>query len=87
MTSYILYYAILQPILQPATITAHRLNLRWSKSVDWKQAKTIRKVPQSPTRRVAGWTGRRTIGEVAGHEINLEKEGVQDKKKLGWTVL
>ena len=24
--------------------------------------------------------GRRTIGEVAGHEINLEIEGVQDKK-------
>ena len=48
------------------------------RAVDWKQAKTIRKVPQSPTRRVAGGTGRRTIGEVAGHEINLEIEGVQD---------
>ena len=24
--------------------------------------------------------GRRIIGEVAGHEINLEIEGVQDKK-------
>ena len=76
MTSYILYYAILQPILQPATITAHRLNLRWSKSVDWKQAKTIRKVPQSPTRRVAGGTGRRIIGEWAGHTIHLETEEV-----------
>ena len=26
--------------------------------------------------------GRRTIGEVAGHEINLEIEGVQDKIKI-----
>ena len=25
--------------------------------------------------------GRRTIGQVAGHEINLEIEGVQDKIK------
>ena len=71
MTSYILYYAILQPILQPATITAHRLNLRWSKSIDWKQAKTIK---EGPTKRA----GRRITGQVAGHEINLEIEGVQD---------
>ena len=28
--------------------------------------------------------GRRIIGEVAGQEINLEIEGVQDKKK--WSV-
>ena len=27
------------------------------------------------------WAGSRIIGEVAGHEINLEIEGVQDKKK------
>ena len=40
-----------------------------------------RKVPQSSTRRMAAGAGRRTIGEVAGHEINLEIEGVQDKKK------
>ena len=40
-----------------------------------------RKVPQSSTRRMAVGAGRRTIGEVAGHEINLEIEGVQDKKK------
>ena len=26
------------------------------------------------------WAGRRTIGQVAGHEIDLEIEGVQDKK-------
>ena len=39
-------------------------------SFSWKQAKTTRKVFQG--------TGRRTIGEVAGHEINLEIEGVQD---------
>ena len=26
--------------------------------------------------------GRRIIGEVAGHEINLEIEGVQDKIKI-----
>ena len=26
--------------------------------------------------------GRRIIGEVAGHEINLEIEGVQDNKKV-----
>ena len=26
--------------------------------------------------------GRRTIGQVAGHEINLEIEGVQDKNKI-----
>ena len=29
------------------------------RAVDWKQAKMIRKVPQSPTRRVAGGTGRK----------------------------
>ena len=28
--------------------------------------------------------GRRTIGEVAGHEINLEIEGVQDNKKVSY---
>ena len=27
------------------------------------------------------WAGRRTIGQVAGHKINLEIEGVQDKIK------
>ena len=32
----ILYYANLQTTLQPTTIPAHKLNLRWSKSVDWK---------------------------------------------------
>ena len=74
MTSYILYYDILQPILQPATVTAHKLNLRWSKSVDWKQAKTIRKVPQSSTRQMTVGTGRRTIGQFAGHTIHLEIE-------------
>ena len=26
--------------------------------------------------------GRRTIGQVAGHEINLEIEGVRDKKNV-----
>ena len=42
-----------------------------------------RKVPQSSTRRrMAVGAGRRIIGEVAGHEINLEIEGVQDKKYL-----
>ena len=41
-----------------------------------------RKVPQSSTRRIAVGAGRRTIGEVAGHEINLEIEGVQDKIKI-----
>ena len=79
--SYIFYYANLQPTLQPATIPAHRLNLRWSKSVDWKQAKTIRKVPQSPTRQVAGGTGRRIIGEWAGHTIHLETEEESRIKK------
>ena len=29
----------------------------------------------------------RTIGEVAGHEINLEIEGVQDKKKLSQLLI
>ena len=40
-----------------------------------------RKVPQSPTRRVAGGTGRRTIGEWARHTIHLEKEEVSRIKK------
>ena len=71
---HIFYYANLQPALQPATIPAHRLNLRWSKSVDWKQAKMIRKVPQSSTRRMTVGTGRRTIGQFAGHTIHLEIE-------------
>ena len=34
--------------------------------------------------------GRRTIGQVAGHKINLEIEGVQDLKKsifrLKWNI-
>ena len=37
-----------------------------------------RKVPQG--------TGRRTIGEVAGHKINLEIEGIQDKIKFGEAI-
>ena len=45
-----------------------------------------RKVPQSSTRRMAVGAGRRTIGEVAGHEINLEIEGVQDKKKFNFKI-
>ena len=41
-----------------------------------------RKVPQSinMTRWAVG-TGRRIIGEVAGHEIHLEIEGARNKKK------
>ena len=52
-----------------------------------------RKVPQSSTRQMTVGTGRRIIGEVAGHEINLEIEGVQDKIKnfrnlnfKNWTI-
>ena len=41
-----------------------------------------RKVPQSSTRQMTVGAGRRTIGEVAGHKINLEIEGVRNKKKL-----
>ena len=41
----------------------------------------IRKVPQSPTRRVADGTGRRTIGAWAGHTIHLEIEEVSRIKK------
>ena len=41
-------------------------------SVDWKQAKTIRRALKA---------GMGIIGQVAGHEINLEIEGVQDKIK------
>ena len=39
------------------------------------------KVPQPPIRR-GSWkgTGRRMIGEVAGHEIHLEIEGARKKK-------
>ena len=70
MTSYTLLRNS-TPIVQPATVTAHRLNLRRSKSIDWKQAKTIRRARKA---------GMRIIGQVAGHEINLEIEGVQDKK-------
>ena len=48
-----------------------------------------RKVPQSPTRRVAGGTGRRIIGEWAGHTIHLETEEVTKIKKMdhGYAVL
>ena len=40
------------------------------------------KVPQPPIRR-GSWkgTGRRMIGEVAGHEIHLEIEDARKKKK------
>ena len=31
--------------------------------------------------------GRRIIGEVAGHEINLEIEGVQDKKNIVISII
>ena len=76
MTSYILYYAILQKQhKQPTAITAHRLNLRWSKSVDWTRPRRW-KVPQT----ISG-TGRRTIGQLAEHEIHLEIEDVLDKKR------
>ena len=40
-----------------------------------------RKVPQSSTRQMTVGAGRRTIGEVAGHKINIEIEGVQDLKR------
>ena len=52
------------------TVPAHRLNQRWSKSVDWTR----------PRRMEGLRAGRRIIGEVAGHEIHLEIEDVQDKK-------
>ena len=42
------------------------------RAVDWKQAKT---------RLVAGGTGRRIIGEWAGHTIHLETEEVSRIKK------
>ena len=44
-----------------------------------EQAKTIE--GSSATNKAGGWkgTGRRIIGEVAGHKINLEIEDVQDK--------
>ena len=71
MTSYTLLCNSTR-ILQPDTITAHRLNLQRSKSVDWKQAKTIRRALEA---------GMRIIGQVAGLEINLEIEGVLDKIK------
>ena len=74
MMSLLSLWTVMSYTLQPATIPAHRLNLRWSKSVDWKQAKTIRKVPQSSTRRMTVGTGRRTIGQFAGHTIHLEIE-------------
>ena len=58
--------------LQPTTIPAYKLNLRRSTSVDWNEAKT--------TGRSLGGTGRRIIGQEAGHEIHLEIEDVQKKK-------
>ena len=49
--------------------TSSPLNLRLSMSVDWK---TIRRALEA---------GMMIIGQVAGHEINLEKEDVLDKKR------
>ena len=67
-------------ILQPATITNKLTGLTYDgvRAIDWKQAKMIGKVPQSPTRQVASGTGRgrRIIGEWAGHTIHLETEKV-----------
>ena len=44
------------------------------RAVDWKQAKTLMEGPTQST-------GRRIIGQVAGHKINLEIEGVQAEIK------
>ena len=66
MTSYKLYYAILQNKPTPATFSGNSLqiNLQWITKRDMEGL----------------WPGKRIIGQVAGHKINLETEGVQDKK-------
>ena len=76
MTSYILYYAILQinQHQQPSSVTAYRLTYGGSPSVDFKE--------EGQDDMEGLRAGRRTIGQVAGHEINLEIEGVQDKNKI-----
>ena len=65
------------------TVPAHRLSQRRSKSVDCQRPR--RKKEGSSDHQydaVAEGTGRRTIGQFAGHEIHLEIEDVLDKIKL-----
>ena len=61
---------------KPATFSSNSLqiNLQWITSIDFKEeGQDDMEGPRA---------GRRTIEQVAGHKINLEIEGVQDKIKI-----
>ena len=74
MTSYLFYCTILQQtILQPTTIPAYSLTYGGAQALIGNRPRRQRKAPGA---------GTRTIGQGAGHEINLEIEDVLDKIKI-----